>query len=573
MKMKFFVLVFAIHCVSACSTSQQPVVENSIADTIYFNARIYTLDSTNPFAEAVAIKDGDIQYVGSDNIALSLAGAGTEKVDLNGQVLLPGFIDSHAHPVAGGAFALALSLDTYASPVDWVEAIADYASTNPDLPVIFGYGFLASAFGTDGPTRQMLDEVVPDRPVIIMDEGFHGAWTNSLLLKQLGINRQTKDLVPGFSYYKRDTQGNPSGYLLEETAGKAMADLNLINEESVTRGTALIIKTMNSYGITAVFDAGALDVATMQQPVLNALQASGDFTLRYVGAHMVADPGLMQEAIDTVVRLRNNSKTEHSHIRVLKIMDDGTVEGKTAAMFTDYQGEPGNKGQTVFNQQQLNWLVSAATSKAMDVHIHALGERAIHESLNAIETARLAYPQSDSRFAICHIQVITDVDLPRFAKLGVIAQSTPLWASYDEEGEHFVSSDQFRRYFRFNSLKQSGAKLSFGSDFPASGAGMLGMSPLYNIQIGHTRQHPGEDNAPVQPRTSERLDIASLIRGYTLDAAYQMHMEDQIGSIEIGKKADLVVLDKKLFIVDPAEISKINVVLTILDGEVVYRQP
>jgi hypothetical protein len=253
-------------------------------------------------------------------------------------------------------------------------------------------------------------------------------------------------------------------------------------------------------------------------------------------------------------------------------MDDGTVEGKTAAMFSDYQDDPGNKGETVFTPQQMKWMLSEAASTDMDVHIHALGERAINDALDAIAITREKHPQTDSRFTITHIQVLLDSDVQRFADLGVVAQSTPLWASYDVEGEKYVSADQFNRYFRFNSLNKAGARLSFGSDFPASGAGTLGMSPVFNIEIGHTRQMVGEIESPIQPSESERLDIAALIRGYTLDAAWQLRLEDKIGSIETGKKADMVVLDQNLFEVDPYSIHQTEVVMTIFAGEVIYKR-
>jgi predicted amidohydrolase YtcJ len=242
-------------------------------------------------------------------------------------------------------------------------------------------------------------------------------------------------------------------------------------------------------------------------------------------------------------------------------------------MFEDYQGEPGNSGETVFTEEQMTAVIGEAAAENIDVHVHALGERAVHETLNAIEASRSAHPDTGSRFTVCHIQLITDQDLPRFGELDVIAQSTPLWASYDTYGEQFVSKDQFDRYWRFKSLEDLGVKLTFGSDFPASGAGMLGMSPVVQMEIGHTRQAAGARDAPVQPRTSERLGIEELIRGYTIDAAWQLRLEDEIGSLEVGKKADLVVLDDNLFETDPYAIHDIEVVMTLLDGEVVYRQP
>ena len=572
-------LMFCVVCLSAgtspsamsLKSAQQSAKQTSVfADTIYTNAKVYTVDDQQPWAEAVAIKGTQILAVGSNQSMSAHTGTATSVENLAGQMVLPGFVDSHAHPIAGGAYILTLALDSYAQPSAWLQAIEEYANANPDLPIIFGYGFLASSFGEHGPTKGMIDKVVSDRPVLIMDEGFHGGWANSKALEVLAITKDTPPLVPGFSYYKRDQNGEPTGYLLEATANKAMGDLEVITTESTIKGAAMLFEIMNSYGITAVFDAGVFDIGDVHLDILRQLDNDNAMTVRYVGSYMQASQSGVENAVDVVKALRQKTKDHKSPIRMLKIMNDGTIEGKTAAMFEDYQNQPGNKGETVFTQQQMDQLIGGSASNNIDVHIHALGERAIHETLNAIELAGKTYPYSDSRFTICHIQVIADSDMPRFAELDVIAQSTPLWASFDAQGKKFVSDDQFERYFRFNSLKELGVRLSFGSDFPASGAGTLGMSPIYNMEIGRTRQLTGEPNSPIQSKKSERLDIASLIRGYTLDAAYQLRMEDQIGSIEVGKKADLVILDKNLFETDPYTFSHVKVVKTLLDGQVVY---
>jgi predicted amidohydrolase YtcJ len=474
----------------------------------------------------------------------------------------------------GGAYIRSLSLDTFAKPERWYEQIAAYAKKKPDDKILFGYGFLASAFGPEGPTKEMLDKVVSDRPVFLMDEGFHGAWANTKALALLNITKDTADLEPGFSYYKRDQQGNPTGYLLEATATKGMENLDIITVDSIALGTSDVIKIMNSYGITSVFDAGASETGERQVEILDRIVEQGDMTIRMKGSHMVSTAEQASAAIETTLHNRAISKRDMYHINMLKIMNDGTIEGKTAGMFEDYQGEPGNKGVNVFSQAEMNKMIAQASAEDIDVHIHALGERAISETLNAIELVRKS-PSNDkstSRYTICHIQVMTDEDVQRFAKLNVIAQSTPLWASYDEFGKGFVSDDQFNRYFRFNSLKNAGVKMSFGSDFPASGAGTLGMSPVFNMEIGRTRQSPGSKDAPIQPGEHERLDIATLIKGYTLDGAYQLHMEDSVGSITVGKNADFVLLDQNLFDVDKYEIHKVKVLQTILGGKAVYVQ-
>ena len=539
-------------------------------DMVFTNARAYTLSDEMPWAEAIAVDGDSIVYVGDNEGALALAGKNTTLHDLAGQMMLPGFIDAHMHPISGGAYAKSLSLDTAGTVESWVQAISDFADANSEAPLIFGYGFLATTFGPTGPTRQLIDSVVSDRPVIIMDEGFHGAWANTKALEALNITQDTADPSPGFSYYKRDSNGDATGYLLEGTAAMARDSLNAITEDVIVDGTAYVIDVLNGYGVTSIYDAGALGYEELLHSILQRLEDSGEMTIRIVGSYRPYKLEDVAAAVERADHSRSTIKGDRFHYRTLKIMQDGTVEGRTAAMFEDYQGEPGNSGNTVFTEVQMTQMVVGAAEKQIDVHIHALGERAVHEALNSIEAARAEYPQSSTRFAICHIQVITDQDLPRFAELGVIAQSTPLWASYDTYGKQFVSDDQFNRFWRFKSLHDLGVKLTWGSDFPASGAGMLGMSPIVQMEIGHTRQYPGEPDAPIQPRESERLDIDTLIRGYTLDAAYQLHMEDIIGSLEVGKKADLVILDKNLFDVEAYEIHKTQVVMTVMDGSVVY---
>lgn len=543
---------------------------DSGVDIVFINARAYTLNDEAPWADAIAIKGDAIVYVGANEGALALAGENTVQHDLAGQMLLPGFIDTHMHPITGGAYAKALSLDTFGTVDAWVQAVSDYADANNEIPVIFGYGFLSTTFGPVGPSRQLLDNVVSDRPVLIMDEGFHGAWANTKALEVLNITQDSADPVPGFSYYKRDAAGDATGYLLEGTAGMAMDSLNVITADVIVDGAAHVIDVLNGYGVTSVYDAGAIGYEESLLTILQRLEDGGDMTIRIVGSYRPTGQDDVEMAVERAEHSRSTIKGDRFHYRVLKIMQDGTVEGRTAAMFEDYQGEPGNSGETVYTEEQMTQMVVEAAGKQIDVHIHALGERAIHEALNSIESARAEFPESSSRYAICHIQVITDQDLPRFAELGVIAQSTPLWASYDTYGKQFVSEDQFNRYWRFQSLHDLGVKLTWGSDFPASGAGMLGMSPILQMEIGHTRQNPGEPDAAIQPRESERLDIETLIRGYTIDAAYQLHMEDEIGSLEVGKKADLVVLDKSLFDVDAYEIHNTQVTMTVMDGVVVY---
>ncbi|MGI9219802.1 MAG: amidohydrolase [Woeseiaceae bacterium] len=565
--MKPYLNILAILAVALAGCSDKPVAG---VDTVFFNATVYTVDSEQAWAEAIAVDGDSIVYVGDSESALALAGDSTKRVDLDGKLVLPGFIDAHFHPLNGGAYVNALSLNTYGTPDEWVAAIAEYAEQRPEQEILFGYGFLATTFGPAGPTRQQIDAVVADRPVLIVDEGFHGGWANSAALELLNITQDTPDPEPGFSYYKRDASGDATGYLLEGTAMLAMDALDVIGDDIVVAGTGDVIDIMNGYGITAGFDAGGKLMADHTKNLLDRVAAAGELTLRLKGSVRARKEDSAETTIARAVRRKSAVIGDNYHYDTLKIPNDGTVESRTAAMFEDYQGEPGNSGMTVFTEEELTELISAAAAQNIDVHVHSLGERAIHETLNSIETTRAQIPDSQSRYAITHIQAITDQDVPRFGELDVIGQTTPLWASYDTYGEQFVSDDQFQRFWRFKSIEDTDGMLTFGSDYPATGAGTLGLSPLVQIEIGHTRQWAGQSEGEVQPLESERLSIASLIRGYTLDAAYQLRMEDEIGSIEVGKKADIVVLEDNIFEIDPYAIHSTRILQTYLGGEVVF---
>ncbi|MCR8923923.1 amidohydrolase [Dasania sp. GY-MA-18] len=566
---KYFLATLLVAVLSACANLQ--ATSQHLADKVLLNANIYTVNQAQPWAQAVAIAKGKIVYVGDDVGAQRWIGSKTLAQDLQGKFLLPGFVDAHSHIFLGGAHMDDLVLNPKADIATWLQEVKDYSQANPSKKIIIGSGFLSSTFGADGPNKAMLDAVVPDRPVFIMDEGMHGAWLNSAALTVLKITAETPDLS-NFDYYKRDSRGEPTGYILEGTVWQAMSALNANTVQSVAEGTAKVIDLYNSYGVTAVFDAGPWDAKDIQLDVLEELESQDALTIRFQGSQYIDNIDDKDTIVDELLRLQSKSQGTRHPINVLKIMVDGTVEGQTAAMFNAYQNDADNFGESVFTPAQLNSLVDEASSKNIDVHFHALGDRAISESLDAIALAKNNHPDSSARFTISHIQVMADKDIPRFAQLGVIAQSSLLWAAGDEQGEKFLSADQFQRYYRFNSLLNAGVTLSFGCDFSSHGGGLEGIAPLYNMEVGHTRQLVGSPSSMMQPLAKEKLSIASLIYGYTMGGAYQMRLEHEIGSIEVGKRADMVLLDENLFMVKPYRIHKVQVLKTWLDGELVFSK-
>ena len=541
------------------------------ADLAFVNARVYTVDESQPWAEAVVVRDDTIIYVGDDAGAAQYIGDDTEVRDLGGKLVLPGFVEAHMHFASSGTTATVLELNIEQSIDEWVAAIGEYAAANPDLPVVFGYGFIASAFGDAGPHRRLIDAVVPDRPVLIMDEGWHTAWLNSAALEALNVTQDTPDPIPGYAYYKRDENRDATGYLLEDVAGYAAETLYPATEDGVVEGLGFITRVMNGMGITTAFDASAMDFEMeFVNRVLGRLEEQGKLTVRVIGAAATYSADEVDIAVDRAEQWGEHVKGDNYHYNALKIFSDGTLEARTAAMFEDYQGDPGNSGHAVFSEAQLATMMSDAASRGIDVHVHSLGERAIHEALNAISTARSAHPDSRTNYVLIHIEVIAEQDIARFAELGVFAQTSPLWFAYDDFGKAFVSDDQFQRYWPVRSLEKAGARLAFGSDFPATGYGLAGMNPLLNIEIGHTRQEAGKPDSTIQPRESERLSVESLVRGYTLGAAQMLHLEDQVGSLAVGKKADIIVLDRNLLEITEDDIGNTKVLKTVLGGRVVY---
>jgi predicted amidohydrolase YtcJ len=544
--------------------------DTTAADLVLSNGRVYTVNAKQPWASAVAVVGDKIVYVGDDKGLSQWRGETTQQIDLQGKFLLPGFVDSHSHIFTGGAHIDDLLLDSTADVESWLRAIKEYHKKNPDKDILMGSGFLASSFGLDGPNKAMLDAISPDKPIFILDEGMHGAWLNSAALTLLNIDASTPDPAPGFDYYKRDQSGEPTGYLLEGVVWQALEKLGTATIEELTKGTADVIRLYNRYGITAVFDAGPWEAEQIQLDILERLEQSGQLTMRFKGSQYLDSREQLDTMIDEVLSLKQQTQNKPYHIDTLKIMVDGTTESRTAAMFVAYQGEPENFGETVLSQQELNELVAQGVKNKLDIHFHALGERAISYSLDAIEAIKKQMPDTESRFTISHIQVMADKDIARFSRLGVIAQSSLLWTYHDTEGEKFLTRDQFDRYYRHQSLLDTGAKVSFGCDFPSHGGGLKAVAPLFNIEIGHTRQAVGQPDAAIQPRKEERLGIADLLYGYTMAGAYQLRLEDEIGSIEVGKKADMVLLSASPFEVDAYKIHDIKVLNTWLGGNTVY---
>ncbi len=555
------------------SSCASPPVDGPGAAHVFVDGAVYTLDPERPWSSAVVVDDGRIAYVGEDEDALEYVGRDTVVHDLRGRMLLPGFIDAHAHPVmvSGGSRSLQLDPDDDADAI--AQAVARYARKNPDVAVIQGFGFGAAQFGPPGPHKRQLDAVLPDRPVILIDEGGHSAWANSAAVEALGIDRDTPDPIPGAHYYKRDANGEPTGWMLEsQTFMPALAELGVFTVDGTVEGAAQVLALWSSMGVTSIFDAGMSAFEDTGFEALARLDGDNLLPMRIVASHMIQHPNHVDGAIDRFEDLRSRYATDRVRLGSIKIHSDGTIEARTAAVLEPWVGEPDNRGGVLLADEVLNRLVTRMDAAGIDGHIHVIGDRAVRQALDAVEAARDANGASDTRFTFCHVEIVHDDDMERFAELGVIVQATPVWHVPPRPATaKALGAERIARLERFAPLVRDGVRVTFGSDFPASGT-IRGISPLHNIETGMTRQRFGEREGEVLGGEELRLSLESLLLGYTLDAAYQLRLEDEVGSIEVGKRADLIVLDDNLFEVDPYEIHDVKVRLTMLDGEVVHER-
>ncbi|HJO04398.1 MAG TPA: amidohydrolase family protein [Acidobacteriota bacterium] len=582
---RLWILLLASLSISAC----QPPTEDASpddaggpADSVLRGGKFFTVDEAQVWAEAVAIKDGRFVYVGDDAGVQSFVGPDTDRFDLGGKLIIPGLVDSHTHPGLMGretagytAFPLGGGprgrLPGGGTKEEILAAVEAYAEANPDLAWIEMGSWSADLYGVAGPHKRDLDRVVPDRPVML--GSVHNVWVNSVALEMMGIDSNTPDPVPGLSYFVRDAAGEPTGWIKEWAAWPYAQHLIDVDRESNKEGIDTFLEYLSSHGVTTLLDAGNNSFHDLTYSLLAELEAAGRLPVRYEGSYHIFVPDQVSGAIDELQRLRRTYGSERLTFNTIKIHFDGTDEIRTGAVLEPFSDDPGNRGATLLDTEELSDFIVQLHEARIDLHLHIVADRGVRIALDAVQAARSSvdgefYP----RVTICHLDIIDTVDYPRFEQLGVIANYTPQWHGLGDRlplTHRTLGEERFARMLLVQPLLDDGAVVTFSSDVTSLG-GMERANPYLGMQIGHNRQyHEQGEAAPIRLPLSERLDLEDLLKGYTLSGAYQLRMEDQLGSIEVGKLADLVVLDRNLFEIDRYEIHEVRPEAVILEGEII----
>ena len=549
----------------------------SSADLAFVNGAVYTVDSARTREQAVAVNDGWIVAVGSDDAIREHVGPQTEVFDLAGRMLLPGFQDAHVHPVSGGVDRLQCDLHDLHSREDYLLRVKTYAEEHPDREWILGGGWSMDVFPGGTPTKDLLDAVVPDRIAFLPNRDGHTVWVNSRALEFAGITATTID--PADGRIERDETGEPSGSLHEGAADLVGRLAPQPTEEEVYEGLLEGQRYLHSLGITAWQDA-IVSTAFWMDNYSAYLRAAGkdDLTARVVGS-LWWDRERGEDQIDDLVELRKRGRSGRFAASTVKIMQDGVCETFTAAVLEPYLDAEGQvtdkRGISFVEPEALKGYVTTLDRLGFQVHFHALAERAVREALDAIEAAVRANGPSDNRHHLAHIQVVHPDDVPRFRKLRAVANAQPLWAAHEGQMDDltipFLGEPRWRWQHPFGSLVRAGANLAMGSDWSVSSP-----DPLEEIHVAVNRRTLptylyGNDNHEVF-LPEERLDLATSIAAFTMGSAYVNHLDDVTGSIEVGKYADLAVVDRDLFAHPVEEIANAQVDATFVEGTAVYER-
>lgn len=543
---------------------------NGTADYAFINGKIYTMNEAQPWAEAVTVEGNKITYVGDASGLKEQIGYDTEVVDLGGKMMLPGFVDGHLHAVAGGVIANGVDLQTD-DKAELMQRIKDYVKDNPDKKLIHGYGVRLHIWNDDWPTAAMLDEIESERPVYLWAIDGHKAWVNSKALELAGITKDTPETVPGFSFFQRDDDGNPTGWVVEIPAQmQVLSALLDIDADYVADGVAEWLPKFAASGITTAHDYGIQGLSMKEGfDLFKELETEGQLPIRVLGVYYWNDPDI--DPVPIVQQLSKDVDTPLITANRIKVNMDGGDDSYSALYVDGYSDKPDLKVDPIIPYDVLNDVMTRADAAGIDAVCHCFGDLAVRKFLDAVEVASEANPARDRRNVASHATLVHPDDYGRFKNLNVTYDSSGSWMSRDplirDVTTKRLGAERVGGMFPMNAIAEAGGNVSLGSDWPASGY-VSEYRPLYAIQRAMLRQIDPEQ--PPLGGEKAQVPLERALKAHTLGAAYGMGMEDEIGSIEPGKFADLVVLEKNLFDLNPEQIGETDVVYTMMNGNLTY---
>ena len=536
------------------------------ADIMIVHAKIYTADEKHPWAQSLAIRKGKIVAVGSELQVERMRGIGTNVIDAGGKLVLPGFTDCHIHVLDGGLSLKRVNLDAAKNLQDILNSLKAYVDQHPNDPWILGRGWNYAMFAPETlPNKRSLDELFPVIAVFLEGYDGHTYWANSKALALAGITKSTPD-PPNGEIVRDPKTGEATGALKESAADLVRKVIPKPTEVDKLRALRAALKWANQNGITRVHSAGG---EFEHLDLLQELRNENQLSVRFHVAYTLQPPELRPQDLDAIEAARKKFHDEWIDMDSVKIYLDGVVESHTAAFLEPYTDDPSTKGSLFWDPEKYKVAVAELDKKGLQVYTHAIGDYAVRTALDAYEFAQQKNHSKDHRNRIEHMETISTADIPRFGKLGVIASMQPLHSYPDADTldvwARNVGADRASRAWAWKSIARYGGHFAFGSDWP-----VVTLNPWEGIQTAVTRQ-TRDHKPPGGFVPSQKLTVAQALEGYTMEAAYAGHLEKTEGSLEKGKVADVIMVDRNIFEIDPTTINRTKVVLTIVGGKIAYE--
>ena len=561
-KMKLLIIFFSLILTSnSCSKKEDIAVikDNSSTQKMYYNGKIFTVNEAKPWAEALIIEKNKIVFIGSNSEAEQKIEKGAEKINLEGKLVLPGFHDVHMHPMEVGSTTTVFTLNENESDAEnYISIIKKAAQDNPNVKWLIGFGHsIGALFDAQRSPLEIIDEAVSDRPVIIMEQTSHSMWINSKGLELAGITAVSKN--PQGGIIMKDN-GALNGILIDNAGDvayqQALTALKDANGE-YDGMVSYVLPELAKHGITSVSDARTYWKRDQHKTWKN-LADNGKLTARFnlgLWAYPTADDASQIASLKTLFESNENSLLK---INQIKLYSDGITHNTTAALHSNYKEDyfnlPTNNGLNYFTENRIAKYIQELESVGFDFHIHAIGDRGVTEALNAIQKSG----SDKGRHRLTHVEMVSLSDMNRFKQLNVTADAQVAGDFTQPQNwhhnNHLLGSTLADNQVPIKSLKEAGARLTLSSDWNVSS-----LNPFIGLQNAVTR-------------SPQNISLEEAIKAYTINGAYVMRQENKVGSLEVGKLADFVVLDRDIFTIPTSQIKQTKVILTIFNGKEIYKK-
>ncbi|QJW44639.1 amidohydrolase [bacterium BFN5] len=561
---------------------------HGFADLVLTHGVVYTADDRDTVSEAVAVKDNKVIFVGSDAAVQPYVGEYTTIIDLQGKMLIPGLIDTHMHPPGLSLSELyEVQLANLSSLPEYVAAIRAFIAQHPESKAVYGRGWSWGAFSGEelikGPRKEYLDAITTEIPIVLRANDGHSLWINSKALAVNGVNETTES--PDGGVVEKDMQSGALWGVLKESAMWLIA----LPEYTLSQYETAMLEfqtKMHRFGITSLLCIAGTFAPNILK-TFEHLEQSGCLSLRIRAAMAIHADGDLIEQFSSLSELRKRYQAPSLQIITAKFFTDGVVEGGTSYLLQPYAPGAGkgdeHYGEFLWDEAKLQKAFTMANQQGLQIYVHSTGDASTKKVLDILETIQDQVPSGDYRNTITHLQLVDQGDVPRFKKLQVIASVQPYWhfkgPNWWESVDYRILGERAKTEYPLKTFFAHGVTVTSSSDYPVTNVPY----PMRAIDVGVTRNMDngsfyGVDDIETMDderyllNGNERATVQQMLKSFTINGAYAMFMEESIGSIEIGKLADLVVLDQNLLAINPSDIDKVQVEMTFMDGKLVYKR-